>query len=76
MKAFTNVLMYVQSGGESHASNHAHKLLEDMPGIKRVRHGRSAASALLVDYDQEEISAQQMLAGLRSRGLTASLVGM
>jgi len=76
MKPLTNVLIYARSNGESHAADQAHLLLEDMPGVRRVRQGHTAANALLVDYDHEATSAQQILAGLRSRGVTASLVGM
>lgn len=73
MNGVTNILMYVKSNGETPA---AQQLLLGMPGIRRVRQGKSAAGALLVDYEHARISAQQILAGLRDRGVTASLVGM
>lgn len=73
MNGVTNVLMYVKSNDETPV---AQQLLLGMPGIRRVRRGKSAAGALLVDYEHARISAQHILAGLHNHGVTASLVGM
>jgi hypothetical protein len=71
-----NVILHV--AGELGAAERTSiaETIAAQPGVSRAQPSPRAGRLILIDYDPFETSAQRILGSVRSRGVTAQLVGL
>lgn len=75
-KPVVNVIVDLERGIDPARVHEVRSTLADLAGVVRAQPSERLPRMVLVGYDPDVISAQAILASVRSRGLQAHLVGM
>jgi hypothetical protein len=73
---YTNVIIYLPGPIAPAKRAEIEQAVAAQPGVGRAAASTRAERMILVDYDPRATSAQQILGCVRSRGVSAQLVGM
>lgn len=75
-KPVVNVIVDLERGLDPARLHEVRSTLADLNGVIRAQPSERLQRMMMVGYDPRVISAQEILASVRGRGLQAHLVGM
>ncbi|RPH63953.1 MAG: hypothetical protein EHM83_00205 [Burkholderiales bacterium] len=75
-KPVVNVIVDLERGLDAARLHEVRSTLVDLNGVIRAQPSERLQRMMMVGYDPRVISAQEILASVRGRGLKAHLVGM
>jgi hypothetical protein len=73
---YTNVIVYLPGPVAPAKRAEIEQAVAAQPGVGRTAASKQTERLILVDYDPRATSAQAILGCVRSRGVSAQLVGM